>query len=387
MATRDESNTILEVSRANFRDTRLVEEPLEELAPGAVRLRVDRIAITANTITYAVMGDALGYWQFYPAGAGWGRVPAMGWADVVGSNDPHIRAGGRYYGWFPMSQYVDVHGTATEDGLRDDGAHRREHATAYRTFVQTTRDPMYSASADGEDRHALLRGLFATGYLADQFFLDEDYFGADDVLVLSASSKTAIAFAQCATGQGRRLVGITSPANLEFVRRVGLYDTVTTYDDLESLTDASGDADGRTAVLVDMAGNRVVRSKVHSLLAERLKYSMAIGLSHHEAPSAQVTAGPEPTMFFAPAEMARRAEQWRRDEYHRRLGDALEEFVATSSAWLRVEHEYGGAAAQRTWGDVLGARVAPDVGKVVSLHVAATDRAAEGVPLSCRESS
>ena len=44
------------------------------------------------------------------------------------------------------------------------------------------------------DRHALLRGLFLTGLLADEFFADSNYFGAASAGLLSASSKTAIGF-------------------------------------------------------------------------------------------------------------------------------------------------------------------------------------------------
>ena len=43
-----------------------------ELAPGAVRLAVESFAVTANNVTYAVMGDAFQYWNFFPAPDGWG---------------------------------------------------------------------------------------------------------------------------------------------------------------------------------------------------------------------------------------------------------------------------------------------------------------------------
>ena len=38
------------------------------LAQGQVRLRVERFALTANTVTYATTGDTLGYWDFFPTG-------------------------------------------------------------------------------------------------------------------------------------------------------------------------------------------------------------------------------------------------------------------------------------------------------------------------------
>ena len=103
-------NHILEVGRRDLAATRLLGEPLPTLAPGAVRLDVERLALTANTVTYALTGDLLGYWQFYPApDADWGRVPAMGWARIVESTRPELAVGSRYYGWWPAARFVDVH--------------------------------------------------------------------------------------------------------------------------------------------------------------------------------------------------------------------------------------------------------------------------------------
>ena len=44
-------NITLEVDRAACGETRLVAAPLEPLADGQVRLRVDRFALTANNVT------------------------------------------------------------------------------------------------------------------------------------------------------------------------------------------------------------------------------------------------------------------------------------------------------------------------------------------------
>jgi NADPH:quinone reductase-like Zn-dependent oxidoreductase len=356
-------NIVLEVERGNVEVTRLVEEPVGALRTGEVRLRIDRFAVTANTITYGLMGDMLGYWDFYPAQAPWGRVPAMGWADVVDSANPDIAVGGRYFGWYPMARSVDVLVSASADGMRDRGPHREKHAGVYRTFTETTKDATPASTPDEEDRHALLRGLFATGYLADAFFADEDYFDADDIVVLSASSKTAIGFAQMAATRGRRTVGVTSAANADFVRSVGFYDDVVTYDGLDVLGGA-----GRTAVSIDMAGNTGVLARVHEAYGDRLRYSMMIGMSHHDTVPVEITAGPTPTLLFAPSEVARRTEQWGREAYQARLGEALAAFVEASQAWLTIERVNGAAAAQQAWADVYAGRIAPSVGEIVSLH-------------------
>jgi NADPH:quinone reductase-like Zn-dependent oxidoreductase len=339
-----------------------------------VRLRVDRFAVTANNITYAVFGDVLGYWDFFPTeDATYGRVPAMGWGTVVESRADAISLGRRFYGWYPMSSHVVFTPTATKDGFRDDGAHRQPHAPVYRAYVATDADPMYpelgehgEGAADGEDRHALLRGLFLTGFLAEEFFADgggsgETYFGASRVIVLSASSKTAIGFAQRAHARGGiHVVGVTSAANRQMVEDLGFYDQVVSYDDIDTIPTDGG------AVSIDMAGNPSSLAAVHQHFGGGLAYSMTVGRSHHDAPPAAASemSGPEPQLFFAPSEVSRRQEQWGRSDYAQRCAGALAEFVAGSHDWMRVEHRIGPDATQAAWADVYAGAVAPSVGVV-----------------------
>jgi hypothetical protein len=225
-------NATLQVNRSSHGETRVRESEMPGLAAGQVRFRIERFALTANTVTYATTGDTLGYWDFFPTGeAGWGLVPAMGWAEVVESRHAGVPTGGRYYGWYPMARYVDMTVTPTTDGLRDDGAHRSAHAPVYRAYTATDRDLLYEPGADAEDRHALLRGLFVTGWLAEDYFADNDWFGARRVLVLSASSKTAIGFARCADARpGIEVIGVTSARNHAFTHGLGCYDEVVDYE-------------------------------------------------------------------------------------------------------------------------------------------------------------
>ena len=169
---------MLEVDRTAVGQTRVVDLPSPPLGDGEVRLRIDRFALTANNITYAVFGDVLAYWEFFPTDLPWGRVPAMGWAEVVESANDDIAVGSRFYGWYPMAAETTILATATADGFRDDGPHRQPHAPVYRSYVDTRHDGMHDPSPDGEDRHALLRGLFLTGFLAEEFFADSG--GASD---------------------------------------------------------------------------------------------------------------------------------------------------------------------------------------------------------------
>ena len=50
-------NRILEVNRTDCGQTRITESETTPLEPGQVRFRVNHVAVTANNVTYAVMGD------------------------------------------------------------------------------------------------------------------------------------------------------------------------------------------------------------------------------------------------------------------------------------------------------------------------------------------
>ena len=190
----------------------------------------------------------------------------------------------------------------------------------------------------------MLRGLFATAFLADEFFADADFFGADAAVVLSASSKTAIGLAQRLAARGRgEVIGLTSAANADFVQSLDWYDRVVSYDEVTSLA-------GFDAVAVDMSGNAAVLGALHEQLGDHLKYSMVIGKSHHDAPLVEITTGPTPELFFAPTEMARREDEWGAATYHEQLAAAMNDFIEGSSPMAhraarrrtrRHEHDVG----------------------------------------------
>ena len=87
----------LEVAKGELERVRVVEPSTRRLQEGEIRVRVDAFALTSNNITYAVLGDMLNYWDFFPAAPGdpgddadWGRIPAWGFGDVVESRCPDV---------------------------------------------------------------------------------------------------------------------------------------------------------------------------------------------------------------------------------------------------------------------------------------------------------
>ena len=354
---------VIELRRDDITQTRAVKLPPPALRDGRVRLRVDHFALTANTVTYAVTGDLLGYWDFFPATEpGWGRVPAMGHAEVVESSLDGVPVGMRCYGWFPMAGMVDFQATPTRDGFRDDGPHRAAHAPIYRSYTDTRRDPLHLPGSDGEYRHALLRGLYLTAYLADAELAAADYHGAEQVIVLSASSKTAIGMAErAAARQGLKVIGLTSTSNLDFVQRLPYYDEVLDYDRLADIDPR------RASVIVDMAGNRGIVAALHAHLGDALRRSLAIGRSHHDAPKAAVGGAVKPEFFFAPTQARRLVEELGRDGFLAAVAEALNGFVEDSRQWLEIERVRGKDAAMAAWQRARSGAVAPQVGLIVSL--------------------
>src|SRR5690606_26278829 len=112
-----------------------VETALPALAEGEVLVAVDKFAFTSNNVTYAAFGDAMQYWDFFPAPEGFGRVPVWGFGDVVVSNNPALKVGERIYGYLPMSSHVILKADHIKPaGFVDVSAHRAHLAAVYNQY-------------------------------------------------------------------------------------------------------------------------------------------------------------------------------------------------------------------------------------------------------------
>ncbi len=353
-----------EIRRDDWRHARFTRASAPaRLASGQVLLAVDRFALTANNVSYALTGDLLGYWTFFPAEAGWGRLPVMGLGDVVDSAHPDVRAGERVFGFFPMASHLVVEaGDAGGAHFVDAAAHRADTALAYRQYLRVAADPHHDPSR--EDALLLLRGLFLTSFLMDDFLAENDRFGARTIVVSSASSKTAIALAAClAQRGGAEVVGLTSERNRAFVGGLGCYGRVLSYDEVGAL-----DA-GTPTVLVDHSGDGLVVGAVHRHLGDRLRHSAVVGATHWDGKRpAKNLPGPPPTFFFAPAQLEKRRAEWGQAGFDARLGEAWRRFLAFSDRWLRVVRGHGAGTVERVYHEVLEGRARPDEGHVLSLR-------------------
>lgn len=347
----------LEIDRTDIRRHRFTQDAQRDLHEGEVRMSLESFALTSNNISYALSGDFLDYWGFFPAEAGWGRLPCMGFGVITESRNDALPVGGRYFGFFPVGRDHIVSAERTSAGFVDVAPHREKHAMAYRSFDKVSDTP-----SENDNAYLLLRGLFVTSFLAEDFLFENAMFGAGQIVVSSASSKTSIAFAHRVRARGNtHCIALTSQSNVDFVQKVNLYDEVATYDTIEEL------ADWAPTVFVDMAGNASVISRVHHHFNDSLMHSCRIGATHwDQSGSLDGLPGPAPAFFFAPSQLAKRGKEWGRDVLNQRMNSALEEFIVDSRRWMKVQETNGADAVAQAYDGLVSGNIAAETGHILS---------------------
>jgi uncharacterized protein DUF2855 len=351
------------VKRDDLRECRIAEGDAPEVKPGQALLRVDTFGLTANNITYAAMGEAMSYWDFFPAEDGWGRVPMWGFAEVERSEAEGVDPGTRLYGYLPPSSHLVVTpADAGERGFIDGSPHRAPLPSAYHRYLATATDLFYRPET--EEMQMLLRPLFYTSFLIDDQLDDEGLASRGPVVISSASSKTALAAAfMLAQRGGVELIALTSPRSAAFVEGLGIYGRTVTYEAIDSL-------ERRPTTFVDIAGDGKVRQAVHSHYGDALTYSMAVGVTHWEelgTDGGGDLPGPTPTFFFAPDRVDKRSKDWGGAGLEARVADAWHPFCEWTGGWLDLVRGQGFEAVELAYLDVLEGRVDPKTAHVLSL--------------------
>ncbi len=313
------------------------------LEVGETRFEVERFGLTANNVTYGLLGDALGYWTFFPAAEdGWGRVPAWGFATAVESRCADVPEGTRIFGYVPMGgELVLRPQQAGERGLRDGSPHRAELPAVYNGYRRAEAD-------NRDDQTMVLQPLFMTSVL-----LARSLEGTARVIFSSASSKTALGTAYLLARGGTEVAGIT--ASTPFADGLGIYRDVVDYDAIEEL-------ERRRATFVDLAGDADVRATVHRHLGDALDASVVVGSTHVAAAlpaAADPLPGPRPTFFFAP------------DHIRGGIDDdglaAFADLLRWSADWLEIERRDGADAVLSAWTDAVGGRLPPTIALSLAL--------------------
>jgi hypothetical protein len=298
-----------------------------------------------------------------------------GFATVAESQAEGVGVGHRFWGYFPAGTHLVVQPARVGNtGFVDGAAHRQELAAVYNQYLACNADPTWQPH--GEGLQAVLRPLFTTSFLIDDFLADHALFGAKQLLLSSASSKTAYGTAFClaqrrVTPGTPAVIGLTSARNLDFTRSLDCYDAVRPYSDL-------ADLDPQVPTLyVDFAGSATLRRAVHEHFGAALVYSSSIGGTHWtELGAGGGLPGPRPVLFFAPAQIKRRSaappEGWGRDALQQRLGAAWAAFNdrvnRADAPWLHIVNEAGAPALQAAYGNLLEGRADPSAGLMLTLQ-------------------
>jgi hypothetical protein len=357
--------TTLAVRRDDLRKTQVIDRaPLPPSGPGPrAVLRVENFALTSNTITYAARAEVMSSWSFFPLDdPALGCIPAWGHATVLSSDVEGVAPGDRYFGYVPMSTHLTVQPTMVgSTSFRDGAAHRPSAIPIYNTYGRCASDPSYAPEL--EPARTVLRPLFMTSFVLADFLEDNRFFGAEQVVLSSASSKTAYGTAFILSQRRAvEIVALTGEKNRAFVERLGVYGRVLTYADIASMP-------ASPTVFVDVAGDEGVRASVRSRLGENLLYHCTVGSTHWDRTGAQQEAKLEP--FLAAVQLAKRRAEWGAEGFQSKLAAALRDFLDRATTgndpWVRFVTAKGPEAVSRIYDLVVSGRAAPDDAYVLTL--------------------
>ena len=320
--------------------TRIVPARLDAHTPldeGEVLARVDLFSFTANNLTYGQVGDQLGYWQFFPTGdPDWGIIPVWGFADVVASRCEGIEPGERLYGYFPPAGFVRMRpGKVGCAHLLDASAHRRRLPAGYNTYMRVDAEPGRDPADD--PWRALLQPLLVTSFCLWDALSEAGFHAAERIVILSASSKTALGLAHALSEDPAAppVIGITSPRHVETLRGLSLYAEVMEYDALATLDPQPA------TVIVDMAGNGAVLGALHARLGEAMRATIQVGVTHRAEVRDPRIVTARSGFFFAPSHIETRMAQWGPAGFAERSGAVIAAATRHFAGWMALREVAG----------------------------------------------
>lgn len=358
-----------QVEKKLFFNYELAETPAENrsIDEGQILVKIDRFAYTANNITYAATGDVIRYWEFFPAAGDtqdhMGVIPVWGFADVIESKAEGIPVGDRIYGYFPPTAHLKMNPIKVQHERFFEGAeHRRTLPMGYNLYRRVNNESNYSREFDND--RALLFPLYLTSYCLWDSLQDQSWFGAKQVLVLSASSKTSIGlgYALQRDKESPKAIGVTSTRNLETVKNLGIWDEVTAYDQIDQMDPTI------PTVIVDMSGNNEVLVALHNHFGEQMMFTLKVGLTHWAKANPNAgTNNKRSKFFFAPAHIEKRFQDWGPAGFDERVNRFFMEAVQKSKNWLEYNEMDGLEALAKVHPEVCKGTRSPKEGIIIKL--------------------
>ncbi len=322
------------------------------LSKEGVTFEVERFAFTANNLTYFMMGEKLGYWQFFPAVSDniisneplesnannkWGVIPVWGIGKVSASSVEGVDVGSRYFGYFPPATHLHMDAIAFAQGnLIDTSAHRKALPQGYNLYRPLESDGDKTQS-HRENLQMLLWPLYITSYclwdLIDQYNAPKP----KQVIVLSASSKTSLGLAYALKKDDYHVVGVTSGKSQEFVAGLDVYNQVVCYDNLDDIA-------SKASIVVDMSGNSDVKQRLKTRLGDDLMRYVQVGLTHWQdagtgdgAENTEDASGNSDEFFFAPTHIQTRMAELGSSVFQAKSGTFVKEAIMWTASWLSIK--------------------------------------------------
>jgi len=197
------------------------------------------------------------------------------------------------------------------------------------------------------------------------FLKDNDCFGAAQIAITSASSKTGLGLAYLLkknqAEHGKKIIGLTSPRNIAFVKNTGYYDEVIAYADVEN--QMPNDA----TTIVDMAGNSKLLLSVSALLEDKLKFVSLIGYTDWLAEK-DFKKVPNSKFFFAPSFAQIKYQEWGVEKTNQVVAEQLSLFIKEASEWLTLEFIENNNDLTKLYLEMLQGKVDPSKGCIVKLR-------------------
>ena len=217
---------------------------------------------------------------------------------------------------------------------------------------------------------ALLFPLHITAFCLCDSLAEDSYLGASQVIIISASSKTAIGLAQglADVEDAPKIIGLTSAGNAAFVESLGCYDEVISYDDLSNLNYSA------ESVMVDMAGNREILGTLHGELGDNMLKCLTVGMTHWDNETTaedalgQAMLRDRTEFFFAPAHIQKRIGDWGHEGYAKETNLFMNARGLQSKNWMQVKEISGLEKFTSTYEDVVAGKINPNEGIIVNLR-------------------
>lgn len=364
----------LQTSKINLTERRIVTTDfnLDDLNEGEIIVEIESFAFTSNNVTYGVAGEMMGYWKFFPSTKDpeniWGCIPMWGFAKIKHSNNEELKTGERLFGYFPASNILVMKPIKISQKTFIDGQdHRKDLPPVYNNYIRLNNEDSYNK--DNDNLRALLFPLHITSFCLCDYLQYEDYLGAEQIIIVSASSKTAIGLAQGLHREKGRpeIVGLTSKRNLDFVKDLNSYDHVITYDELDNINIDI------PAVMVDMAGNREILGKLHSSLGNKMIKCITVGMTHWDnETTADDTMGQlmnreRTEFFFAPDHIQKRISDWGTEGYNQKTSSFMDTRAEQSKSWMNIKEVSGLDNFLSTYDNVIQGDINPNEGIIVNI--------------------